>query len=369
MTLPDISFSLEEEIPALTFEDMMFSQIALSAMTEKERIGRIEGKIKVLCLSIWYPLSMSRYFERAMLRHPGIDLKTVGTYTGSWIPWTDAEHPDGMNMPEKYAKPPTLPLPFPALVGRVNYEWVKAQLGDWTPDIVMAIDAGINWVDKPQDGYVVTIGTDPHVLPYDHQRKISDKFFNMQKCYSEPKDVYLPYAYDPETHYPEPRRNAKKVVRDERGDIVGVFEIERDLDAVLIGNIYQERIVWVSELRRQGVKVEHKLGVIFDEARVLANRARIGLNWSSKDDLNARFFETPAFGLAMVANRVPDAHLFLQEDEDYLGFTGLHEGLDKVMYLKEHPLELERIAANGYRKIRNETYDERIRQVLAECGF
>jgi hypothetical protein len=355
MTLPDVSFSEEPHI--LNLDDVKELQFMLAHVDMMEEARRKSTRrIKVLCLSIWYPLSMSRYFERAMRRNPAYDLKTVGAYTGSWIPWTDAEHPDGMSMPEKYAKSPDLPLPFPPNTQRVNYEFVKAQLGDWTPDIVIAIDAGVNWTHKPQDGYVVTIATDPHVLPYDHQRKISDKFFNMQLCYKEEKDVYLPYAYDPTVHRP-----------------VHIEGLEdgtwKDLDAVLIGNIYQERVQWVSELRKHGVNIEHKLGVIFDEARELANRALIGLNWSSLNDLNARFFETPAFGLAMVANRVPDAHLFLKEDEDYLAFTGLDEAIEKVLYLKKYPSEIERIAYNGYQKIQGETYDARVSQVLQECGF
>jgi spore maturation protein CgeB len=71
----------------------------------------------------------------------------------------------------------------------------------------------------------------------------------------------------------------------------------------------------------------------------------------------------------MVSNRVPDAHLFLTEGEDYVGFTGMDEGIEKVLYLKNNPDELERIARNGYQKIRGETYDVRVEQILRECGF
>ena len=65
------------------------------------------NRIKVLCLSIWYPLSMSRYWENALKRNPNVDLVTVGAFTGSWIPWLG-----GMNVLEKYSRPPTYPLPF-----------------------------------------------------------------------------------------------------------------------------------------------------------------------------------------------------------------------------------------------------------------
>lgn len=304
------------------------------------------NKIKVLLLYIVYPLAMGTYFKRALERNPDVDLKVVGPYTGSWIPWTDAQHPGGMSLPEKYAIPPDLPLDLPPNIGRVNYEYIAAQLDGWKPDLVMCVDAGINWVSKPHEGYVVTVGTDPHVLNYSHARSISDKFFCMQKCYSEPGDIYLPYAYDPSAHFST--------------------GTEKDIDAVIVGNTYQDRLTWVGELRKHGVSVEHQLGIVFDEARALYNRGRIGLNWSTLNDLNARFFEIPAFGLPMVANRVPDAHLFLTEDEDYVAFSTLPEAVEKVLYLKNNSGERERIAVNGFKKIQGQTYDARIDQILTE---
>jgi hypothetical protein len=300
--------------------------------------------IKVLCLSIWYPLSMSRYFERAMRRNPDIELKTAGVFTGSWIPWLG-----GMNLPEKYAVAPDLPLPFRPDVGRVEYDFVRAQLGDWKPDLVLAIDAGINWHSKPKDGVVATIATDPHVLDYNHQRNISDKFFNMQLCYSEKNDSYLPYAHDPTVHRPEPAA--------------------KDIDAILIGMPYENRIAWRDELRKHGVLLHLENGPIFDEYRALANRAKIGCTWSSMNDLIARFFETPAFGLPMVANRVPDAHLFLEENEDYLAFSTLQEAVEKVLWLRDNPDKAEKIANNGYKSIQVHTYDARVNQILEECGL
>ena len=156
-------------------------------------------KIKILCLSIWYPLSMSRYFEKALRHRDDVDLKTVGVYTGSWIPWMG-----GMELPEKYAIPPDLALPFNNNIGQVNYDMVKAMLPpDWIPDIILNIDAGICWKYKPSEGMVVHVATDPHALNYDHQRSISDKFFNMQKVYSQKGDIWLPYAYSKYDCFPE----------------------------------------------------------------------------------------------------------------------------------------------------------------------
>jgi len=310
---------------------------------------RMNPKIRVLFLSIYYPLFMGKYFDRAFRRRDDIDFISCGPYTGSWIPWMG-----GMNLPEKYANPPTIPLAFPPNVRTVDYDFVKAQLPKgWIPDLVITCDAGINWTHKPQDGYVSTIGTDPHVLDYFDQRAISDKFFNMQLCYKEPSDIYLPYAFDPLVHY----------------ETKMIGESLKDTDAVLIGMPYENRIKWVDELRKHGVSVIFENSPVFDEYRELANRARIGLNWSSMNDLNARFFETPAFGLAPVMNRVPDAHLFLEEDKDYLGFSNLEEAVEKVLFLKENPVFAKEMATSAYNHIQGETYDARVDTILKECGF
>lgn len=307
------------------------------------------NRIKVLFLSIYYPLFMGKYFDRAFRRRDDIDFLSCGPYTGTWIPWMG-----GMNLKPKYANSPTIPLgDFPPNVGRVSYDFVKAQLPQgWVPDLIVACDAGINWTSKPQDGIVVTIGTDPHVLNYDHQRKISDKFFNMQMVYSQPKDIYLPYAYDPTVHYHDYTASPQK-----------------DTDAVLVGMPYDQRVQWVNELRKHGVSVIFENSPVFDEYRELANRARIGLNWSSMLDLNARFFETPAFGLPMVTNRVPDAGMFLAEGLHWLGFTQVSEAVEQVLYLKNNPERASEMGNLARMAISPHTYDARVDMILKECGL
>lgn len=353
-----------EEIPhIINIEDVRELQFILAQVDlEEENRSRNVNKVKVLCLSLWYPLSMSRYFEDALLHNPNVDLKTTGVFTGSWIPWMG-----GMNLEEKYAKPIDLPLPFRPDVGKVNYDFVKAQLPkDWIPDIVLCIDAGITWEHRPSDGYVAHIGTDPHVLSgwYEQSRRMSNKFFNMQLCYKESSDIYLPYAYSPRVHYPIHR------VLEGQGYLTGgVEQVEEDTDAVLIGMPYENRVQWVDRLRKHGVSVIFENSPVFDEYRQLANRARIGLNWSSMNDLNARFFETPAFGLAPVMNRVPDAWLFLNESTDYIGFDNLDEAVDGVLYLKNNPDKVQEMAKNAFNHIQGQTYDVRVDTILEECGF
>lgn len=305
------------------------------------------GKIKVLLTYIVYPLAMATYFKKVLQHREDVDLKVAGPYTGNWIPWLG-----GMTVPMKYAIPPEIPLDFTPNIGEINYETIKARLGDWIPDLIIQIDAGLHFKYKPTDGMVVTVATDPHVLNYDVPRSYSDKFFNMQLCYSKPGDIYLPYAYSRYDHYPEDIPNPDDKV-----------------DAVLIGMPYPQRVQWVDELRKNNISVLQENGPIFDEARALYNRGRIGLNWSSMNDLNARFFELPAMKLAPVVNYVPDAHLFGKKGEHYLQFSSLDESLTAVRWLKDNPDECSALAQRAYDNIQGQTYDSRVEQILKECGF
>lgn len=315
------------------------------------------SKIKVLLHYIVYPMAIATYFRKALEYRDDVELKVVGPYTGAWIPWTDAQNPGGMNLLRKYDHAPDFPMPFAPNIGEYNYEIVKAQMGDWKPDLVLQVDANLHFKYKPSDGMVVTVGTDPHVLNdwYDVPRKYSDKFFSMQAVYSKAGDIYLPYAYSTYDHYP-----------------IHISGLEddtwKDLDAVLVGNTYQERLVWVSELKKRGIKVEHQLGVVFDEARALYNRGRIGLNWSTLDDLNARAFEIPAMKLAPVMNWVTDMSRF-----PFMSalptFTNLQDAIDNVVHLVENPDDCKFVAERAYQAVQGETYDARVNTILKDCGF
>ncbi len=335
----------------MEFKENMIDTVSTRPIVMREGVSwQRVGKIKILLLYIVYPMAIATYFKKALEHRDDVDLIVCGPYTGNWIPWNH-----GMNLPEKYAIPPDVPLPFRDDVREVNYELVKAQLPEgWIPDIILNVDAGLHWKSKPTDGMIVTVGTDPHVFNslgfYDSPRKYSDKFFNMQLCYSKARDIYLPYAYSKYDHYPN-------------------YETLTDTDTVLIGMPYENRVQWINELRNRGVSVIFENGPTFDEARTLYNRGKIGLNWSSMNDLNARTFELPAMKLAPVMNLVSDIGRFFEQGIHYSGFTNLSDAVENVVWLKEHPVECKKMAEEAYKNVQGQTYDARIEKILEECGF
>jgi len=76
-----------------------------------------------------------------------------------------------------------------------------------------------------------------------------------------------------------------------------------------------------------------------------------------------------AMKLAPVMNLVSDIGLFFTQGEDYLGFKFLPEAVDNVLWLKEHPTQMKQMAEHAYKKVQPHTYDERVEQILKECGF
>jgi len=303
-------------------------------------------KTKVLLLTIHYPLAMATYYMRALRARDDVELKTTGPYTGSRIPWAG-----GMNLPEKYAIPPDIPLPYGPNVGRVPYALVKAKLGDWIPDIVITVDAGICWVERPSDGAVVHVATDGHVLNYDHQRSISDYFFNMHPNYAKNGDLPLPYAYDEFAMYKD-------------GTAV------KDVHAVTIGIPYAQRDAWVKRLRELGVSVLYEHGAILDEYREQNLRAHIGLNWASKKDMNCRVFEIMAMGLCPVMSRCPDFDMYFVEGEHYLGFDTLEEAVEKVLWAKNNPEKAQEIADKAHALVTSGgfTFSDRVQTILDTVG-
>jgi hypothetical protein len=299
-------------------------------------------KIKVALVGIYYPMAMLRYFERALERRKDVELVTVGPYTGSYIPWQG-----GMTVLPKYDKAPNHPLPHDFIrMGKVSPQ-IFRDLDDI--DLWLEVDAGFYLDPRPETGIVAHVATDPHALDYTRQRQLADYFFNMQLEYSQKDDFYLPYAYDPTVHYP--------------------MDVEKEYDVSLIGLHYAHRDSLIYHLINRKLSVHYSIGSIFDEYREIINKSKIGLNWASKLDLNARAFELPAMGICPVQNTVPDMKNFFVAGEHYLEFSNVESGVQQVMRALEDDAMREEIAAAAYRKVQPHTYDARVAEILERVGL
>jgi hypothetical protein len=302
-------------------------------------------KIKVCLIGLFYPMAMLRYFERVLKRRNDVELISCGPYTGTWIPWSG-----GQIVLPKYDKPPTFPLPRDFIrAGKINPSIFIANDDFSDIDLWLEVDAGFYLDPKPKTGIVAHVATDPHALNYDRQRQLADYFFNMQLQYSQGDDIYLPYAYSPDVHYP--------------------MDIEKEYDACLIGLHYEHRNMLINRLVSRGLNVHYSIGSIFDEYREINNKSKVGLNWASKLDLNARAFELPAMSICPVQNTVPDMKNFFVAGEHYLEFTDVDSAEKQVMAALADDDMRQEIADNAYRKVQGHTYDARIAEILERVGL
>ena len=296
---------------------------------------------KILLLYMAYPFAIASYFRHALEKRLDIELVTCGAYTGDQIPWNG-----GMRLPAKYVK--TVDLPLPPQITNPSWETVTKKLGD-NFDLVLNVDAGFHLRDKPNVPYAVVL-TDPHVLEgwYTGVRPLADKVFNMQRAYFKEGDVHLPYACSPDHHY--------------------AMSCDKLYDASLIGLHYEQRDRLVNALRGRGHNVFYDIGQVYDEYREINNKARIGLNWSSLMDINARTFEIMAMRMIPVINRLPHLdELGFEEGRHYLGFDSVEEAVEKFEWALNNPELAGTIKSIAHNHVHeNHTYEKRVEQILKE---
>lgn len=299
-------------------------------------------KIKTVLAYKAFPLAIASYFRRALERRQDVELFTVGEFYGQWIPWAG-----GMTIPPKYRN--SVDLPLPRDMNNPRWEMIENSL-PWKPDLVLNVDAGFHFSSKPKDVPYFIVATDPHVLGdwYDKVKPLADKFYNMQPAYMQSGDELLPYAFDPTVHF-------------------SMSDVEKEYDCSLIGLHYPQRDELIRRLRGLDIKVNYSIGSIYDEYRIENNKATIGLNWSSLEDVTARVFEIMAMKLVPVLNRLNglDA-LGFEDGRHYLGFDTVSEAVEKVQWALENPELANQIALGAYQKVNQEdwTYDNRVRQIL-----
>lgn len=306
----------------------------------------MKKKINVVLSAIWYPMATATWFWKALERRKDVDLIVVGPFTNNWIPWNY-----GMQLPQKYVRVPDIALPPQIINQSVPSSIAECQL-PWTPDLWIQVDAGWHFSNKPKEGIVALVQTDPHVIKHTYALPISysDLNFSMQLQYSEPGEIYLPYAADEITHYPMP-------------------EVDKIYDACLMGIQYQSRNELVARLRSHNLNVKYGIGEVFDEYRLSYNQSKIALNWSTLDDIPSRFFEGMAMKLPLVSNIVPDIEkLGFEEGTDYFGFKTLDEADRKVRdLLMDEGLRCW-VAENGYKKVMEKhLWKHRMNQILKEA--
>lgn len=297
---------------------------------------------KIALLYMKFPCAIGIYFDAAF-RETEHELLSACPYSGTWMPWKG-----GMHVPEKYAIPPDYEIPWGSGLEKNwrNYSFANLEELVGTQDVWVVIDAGLyRPTGRPKSGIVVWIATDPHSVDYEEQRKQADLFFNMQRCYVKPGDIWLPYAYSPRWHYP--------------------VDAEREHDVMFIGRPDPQRVAMLLLMAQRGYKTHYNYGIVFDEARKQYAKTHLVFNWSIKDDTNARVFEAMAMGRALVTDRTLDLnHLPFEDEIHYMGFDVVDEGLERMEWLLGHDDERRQMEEAALKAVLPHSYNARVKKIL-----
>lgn len=180
---------------------------------------------------------------------------------------------------------------------------------------------------------------------------------------------YLPFACDPELHYPVKIINEEK--KDYENDVafIGSWDKEREewlenlsnYDLAIWGNAW-EKLKWNSSLKK---KWKGRAAIGSDFAKVCSS-SKIILNLIRKQNGNAhnmRIFEIPACKGFMLTKRTKEQCEFFEEDKEMVCFDSLNElkeKIDKYLLMEEERLQIS-LAAN--KRVQTYTYLIRAKKI------
>jgi hypothetical protein len=181
--------------------------------------------------------------------------------------------------------------------------------------------------------------------------------------------TWLPFARDPDQHSPTSQAATP------------------EFDVVFVGNLDDERVQWL-----EGAAASFNVAIFGEHTRaavprrsVLRNatflpaaygralsrtlaRGAISLNVMRRQNRfshNMRSFESLACGAFTLSQRTPELCTMFRENMELAFASTPEEVSGSIDYWLSHGPERERIGAAGFRRVENDTYDERARTILA----
>lgn len=191
-----------------------------------------------------------------------------------------------------------------------------------------------------------------------------------------PNVSYLPFAYAPELHFPEPPDAPEE-------------QVQFDADVVFAGGADQDRVPYIAALIKTGFKVALYGGYWerFKETRKYTRGqanpktlrkairgAKVALclvRRANRDGHCMRTFEVPAIGACMLAEDTEEhREIFGKEGEAVIYFKTIPEMIEKLRWLLEHDNKRQHLAQAAHDLIVNgrNTYKDRLITMLSATG-
>jgi spore maturation protein CgeB len=191
-----------------------------------------------------------------------------------------------------------------------------------------------------------------------------------------PSVHYIPFAYNPSVHFPEPPLTPEEQRRF-RSDVAFIGEADADrlpfiqrlaaampeLNLALYGGMWERH----QSTRRyaRGIVRGRDFRMALGGTKIAINLVRRG----NRDDHVMRTFEAPACGAFVLNEKTPEHLSLLRENREAAYFGSATELVENVGYYLSRDGERERIRAAGYQRIvsgRN-TYKDRLSEILQHC--
>lgn len=169
-----------------------------------------------------------------------------------------------------------------------------------------------------------------------------------------------------------------------------ILSAKRDIDVIFIGALHLNKMPLLAKIKKafganmvfhglsglkKNVYFNLKYGfpgwirpVPFEKYIPLYQRAKIGINVHNRGDYTVggyRLFDLPANGVMQISDGGKYLNDFFKVGEEIDSYKNPEELIDKIRYYLNHDVERERIALNGFKRIRKEY---RIAELLIRAG-
>lgn len=171
---------------------------------------------------------------------------------------------------------------------------------------------------------------------------------------------------------------------------VDILAGKRDIDVIFIGALHLNKMPLLAAVKKalgrrfrlhgltslkKNVYFNLKYGfpgwvtsIPFTDYVPLYQRSKIGINVHNRGDYTVgsyRLFDLPANGVMQISDGGQYLEQFFSVGEEVVSYGDADELIDKVQYYLAHDEERERIALNGFRRVRR---DYKIVELLREAG-
>jgi hypothetical protein len=243
-------------------------------------------------------------------------------------------------------------------------DYGKFDLNLWVDYGEDALSLPLDWYPPSPNAYWVS---DAH-LGYKYRMETAKKFdtvFVAQKEFidqfvgdgiARDRIHYLPHAFEPDVYKP--------------------YEIIKKWDWCFIGHPNSEhRINLLDRLCREfpNRKLGWRMAQIpgynsLDDAAYKMSQSRVGVNYSVKNDLNMRVFETIGTKTCLLTDAIWPLNEFFEPGVDLVTFRNEEEAVEKMRWLLADEDLRQRIAESGYNKaLSSHTYGHRALTILKTC--